>query len=101
MEPKPQQILPPPEPVTPKEAWLLNERRRRKATAAGIFAAMTAFHEDAQSLGFLEQGQNKKSPATPLSWNQGNLLQTAVISVELAATCMLAGWRPENHKYRA
>jgi len=48
--PKPQQRLPPPEPLTLKEAWLLNKRRRRKATSAGIFAAMTAFHEAAQSL---------------------------------------------------
>ena len=44
-----------------------NERKRRKATAAGISAAMTAFHEEAQSLGFLEQGQNKKSPVMPVS----------------------------------
>ena len=63
---------------------------------------MTAFHEEAQSLGFLEQGQNQKSPVMPVSWKQGNLLQTAVITVEPAATCTeLAGWRPENHKHSA
>ena len=29
MAPKPQQRPPPPEPITPKKTWLLNERRRR------------------------------------------------------------------------